>query len=99
MQTPHSHKEVVITEFNDALGSAKDSHPTHATMSFDGRYKTIIYHNHDLGELFDLKEDPGEFDNLWNDPATRDLKADLVLRHIDAVMATSSAGIERVGKF
>ena len=33
------------------------------------------------------------------DPNAKDLKAELILRHFDAVMATSSAGIERTGRF
>lgn len=94
-----SHKESVVCEFNDSLGSARESRPTHATMRFDGRYKTVVYHDHDLGELFDLKNDPGEFDNLWDDPSSQELRNQLVLKHLDAVMATSSAGIERVGRF
>ena len=93
------HKKSVVTEYNDALGSAKESPPTHATMNFDGRYKTVVYHGHNLGELFDLQEDPGEFNNLWEDPNVIELKSELLIRHFDAVMATSSAGIERTGKF
>lgn len=94
-----THKERVICEFNDALGSNADPRPTHATMSFDGRYKLIIYHGMDLGELFDLEQDPGEFENLWNDAQYAQLKSELLIAHIDAVMAGSSAGIERVGRF
>ena len=96
---PGFHKSSVVCEFNDALGSARESKPTHATMNFDGRYKSIVYHGHDLGELFDLQEDPGEFVNLWDDPEAQDLKLRLLHNHLDAVMATSSAGIERVGRF
>ena len=96
---PDHHKPVVVSEFNDALGSNADPKPTHATMSFDGRYKTIVYHGLELGEIFDLEEDPGEFDNLWADPQFADQKHQLILQHLDAVMATSSAGIERVGRF
>ena len=95
----HSHKQSVVCEFNDALGSARESVPTHATMQFDGRFKTIVYHGHGFGELFDLKEDPGEFINLWDDPNSQDLRHQLLLKHLDAVMATSSPGIERVGRF
>lgn len=93
------HKGVVVSEFNDALGSNENPKPTHATMSFDGRYKTIVYHGLDLGEIFDLEEDPGEFINLWTDARHAELKHQLILRHLDAVMATSSAGIERAGRF
>lgn len=95
----HVHKDRVVCEFNDALGSAIESVPTHATMTFDGRYKFIVYHDHGFGELFDLKDDPGEFTNLWDDPDHRELRGVLMHKHLDAVMATSSAGIERVGRF
>jgi arylsulfatase len=95
----HSHKDSVVTEFNDALGSAQFSLPTHATMNFDGRYKTIVYHGHGFGELFDLENDPGEFINLWDDPGSQTLRHSLLHNHLDAVMATSDAGIERIGKF
>lgn len=96
---PDFHKQSVITEFNDALGSARNSLPTHGSMNFNGRYKTVVYHDLNLGELFDLKEDPGEFNNLWEDPDHKDLKLELLHRHLDAMMATSSPGIERVGRF
>jgi arylsulfatase len=66
-------------------------------MYFDGRYKSIVYHGRNLGELFDLREDPREFVNLRDEPGTRDLRGDLLHRHFDAVMATSSAGIDRSG--
>ena len=96
---PDYHKKSVVTEFNDALGSAKNSLPTHGTMNFDGRYKTVVYHGLNLGEMFDLEEDPGEFTNLWNEPDRQELKLQLLHQHLDAIMATSSAGIERVGRF
>lgn len=96
---PGHHKDSVVCEFNDALGSAEESVPTHATMNFDGRYKSIVYHGHALGEIFDLQEDPGEFHNLWYEPDSQELKLQLLHKHLDAVMATSSPGIERVGRF
>ena len=34
---------------------------SHATMYRDDRWKLVVYHSHDLGELYDLREDPHEF--------------------------------------
>lgn len=95
----HEHKNHVVAHYNDALGSTARPMPTHASMYFDGRHKMAVYHGENLGELFDLHADPGEFDNLWDDPAARDLKAALLYRHLDAMMATSDAGIGRIGKY
>lgn len=93
---PATHKKHVVCEFNDALGSASNAASSHGSMYFDGRYKHIVYHGTELGELFDLETDPGEFDNLFHDPAHKDLRADLMRRHFDAMMATSGAGAERI---
>ena len=38
----------------------------YGTMVFDGRYKLSRFHTSKEGELYDLKEDPDEFLNLWD---------------------------------
>jgi arylsulfatase len=95
----HTHKAVVVSEYNDAMAAgttAQGRHDaSHGTMSFDGRYKTIMYHGHDVGEIYDLENDPGEFDDLWDKRGSEDLRCRLLKRHIDAIMATSDAGIRR----
>lgn len=58
-----------------------------------------IYHGAGLGELLDLESDPGEFDNLWRDPAQHGRRFALLRKHLDAMMATSSAGAERVAMY
>lgn len=93
------HKLRVVCEFNDALGSAAIPLPSHASMTFDGRWKHIVYHGLDLGELFDLQSDPGEFDNRFDDPSLADLRLELMRTHLDAMMATSDAGVERVAVY
>jgi arylsulfatase len=92
---PHRHKAQVVSEFNDSIGGPKHTDHTHGSMVFDGRWKSVVYHGHRIGELYDLHDDPGEFDNLWDVPAARDLKAERLKAHLDAMMATVSAGPPR----
>lgn len=96
------HKPHVFCEYHDAMAAGtvnltgRDFDASHGTMSFDGRYKLCVYHGHDLGELYDLQTDPDEFEDLWHDPDHRDLKMRLLVRHLDAFAATTSAGVERI---
>jgi arylsulfatase A-like enzyme len=55
-------------------------HTLHLLTRVDRRHKITVYKNRDYGELFDLESDPGEFHNLWNEPAAQALKADLLAR-------------------
>jgi arylsulfatase len=96
---PDQHKERVVCDFYDSVGYSQVDDPTQSTMTSDGRHKMVIYHRHNLGELFDLEADPGEFVDLWAEPAARELKAEVMLKHIDAVMATVSPGPRRVTQY
>jgi arylsulfatase A-like enzyme len=93
---PDFHKPRVICEYNDAIAH---TNATHGTMYFDGRYKSIMYHDQNIGELYDLEDDPGEFDNLWDDPEHSKLKCDLLAKHFNALMLSSSAGVYRTGSY
>lgn len=72
-------------------------HQIYATMMFDGRYKIAVHHGEEIGELYDLKEDPEEFHNLWNEEGYEGLQSRLVrecfdhsvLCNIDKVMGRS----------
>jgi len=93
------HKDVVVTDFNDSLGTSDVDHYTQASMTFDGRYKLAVYHSHKgLGELYDLEKDPGEFKNLWNDANHQKLKHKLIARHLDVMMGCVPPGIERISR-
>ena len=68
-----------------------------ATMYRDKRYKLAVYHGHEEGELYDLIEDPDEFDNLWHAPEKQDIKMDLLKQSFDASMFAMDIGPRRVG--
>jgi arylsulfatase A-like enzyme len=92
---PHRHKDCVVSEFKDSIGGPQHADHSHGSMVFDGRYKSVVYHGHRVGELYDTEADPGEFDNLWDDPGARELRLERLKAHLDAMMATVSAGPER----
>jgi predicted heme/steroid binding protein len=72
-------------------------HPDHsqASMVFDGRYKSVFYHGHDLAELFDHENDPHEFDNLWSQPDHEALKLAQMRLHMQTMMSTVDLGPPR----
>jgi arylsulfatase A-like enzyme len=92
---PHRHKDCVVSEFKDSIGGPQHADHSHGSMVFDGRYKSVVYHGHRVGELYDTEADPGEFDNLWDDPGARELKLERLKAHLDAMMSTVSAGPPR----
>ncbi len=92
--TDTPHRDFVRCEYYDAL-DLPDA--TLATMYRDGSHKLVVYHGHGLGELYDLRTDPDEFDNLWDDPDHQALKLELMHRSFDATMAAIDKGSERVG--
>jgi len=93
-QTPDTHRDYVRCEYIDALDLPDNSS---ATMFYDGRYKLSLYHSHNLGELYDLQEDPDEFNDLWDSPDHQQLKTDLLQQSFDATMLTLYSGLDRRG--
>lgn len=55
------------------------------------RYKLTIYAGKPYGELFDLKEDPMELNNLWSEPDYQALKASLKCQMLDAYILQDNA--------
>jgi arylsulfatase len=93
---PSVHRPFVLSEYHDALDRP---YASHGNMLFDGRYKLIVYPGHKVGELYDLQEDPHEFDNLWDRPGMLPIKAQLLKRLFDALMLATDEGQPRVGRY
>ncbi|HEX7066347.1 MAG TPA: sulfatase/phosphatase domain-containing protein, partial [Bacillales bacterium] len=68
----------------------------HLKTYVNERYKITIYYNQTYGELFDLEEDPHEVNNLWENPAYRDLKESLLLKYIWAELGKEPMWMPRI---
>lgn len=68
----------------------------HLKTYIDQRYKLTVYYNRDYGELFDLEDDPGEFNNLWDDPDAQELKAQLIMKLLFAEMGKEPLWMPRI---
>jgi len=62
----------------------------------DERYKITVHFQREYGEIYDLKEDPGELRNLWDRPERRALKTDLLQKMIYAEMGKEPLWMPRV---
>ncbi len=72
---------------NEAIGGVPRIHTL-----VDERWRMSLFDGVEWGELYDFQADPGEFVNLWDDPAHHDVKSQLMERllrieiaHIDRV--------------
>jgi arylsulfatase len=90
------HREYVRCEYHDALDR---SYASHANMLRTEKYKLVVYHGHEVGELYDLDEDPDEFCNLWDEADMQPVKSRFIKRLFDATMLAVDEGIDRVGGF
>jgi arylsulfatase A-like enzyme len=62
----------------------------------NNRYKLTVHFNQDYGELYDLEEDPGEYENLWDKPECQELKQNLLLKFIHGEMAKAPLPMPRI---
>ena len=93
---PGEHREFVRCEYMDCVDLPDHSY---ATMYRDRRWKLVVYHGHDLGELYDLEHDPYEFESLWDRPDHQRLKLELLQRSFDSSMLAMDPGPPRVSEY
>ncbi len=82
-----THREDVYSEHYD-LRLKRDRQVAQATMVRTQDHKLVVYHGEDTGELYDLRQDPGEHDNKWADPSYRAVRGELLLRLCDRMAET-----------
>jgi len=83
---PHRHRDDVYCESYNA--HVRYEPKAFATMVRTRRHKLVAVHGMEAGELYDLREDPGEIRNLWSDPAAADVKLALLKRLCDRMAET-----------
>ena len=66
-------------------------------MLRDDRYKLVVYHGIGLGELYDLEQDPGEFNNLWDETGSSEIKNNMILKSFDSSMMAVDLGPQCIG--
>jgi hypothetical protein len=59
----------------------------------------VSYHDRDVGELFDLVNDPGEFNNRWDDPTLVQVRFALMKQSFDALANAVDIGPKQVTQF
>jgi arylsulfatase A-like enzyme len=101
---PTRHHEYVRCEFYDTLDMkapyAFDEHEeTWATMYRNDRWKLVVYHTIEFGELYDLENDPDEFVNLWDDPDAQCAKRELMKKSFDASVRAIDIGPQLIGRY
>ncbi|MCB1121530.1 MAG: sulfatase-like hydrolase/transferase, partial [Verrucomicrobiae bacterium] len=91
-------RQSVRCEYFDALDSSfTGGTGSYATMYRNDRYKLCLYHTQGLGELYDLSEDPWEFNNLWVVPTYERIKHQMILDSFNNhVNLTTNVGSRRI---
>jgi len=96
--TVEDHREDVYCEAYNACNGHNGSTgvPSFATMVRTREYKLVAAHNQNTGELYDLKKDPNEHNNLWDDPGYAAAKSEMLFRLCNRMAFTVDPLPERI---
>jgi arylsulfatase A-like enzyme len=81
-------REDVYCEYLNAMPDHAQPTAT-CTMLRTTRYKLVVCHGVEPGELYDLDQDPQETQNLWDDPSYTTLKIKLLKKLCDRIAFTA----------
>lgn len=93
------HREAVRCEYYNALNPAHPRHSGFGTMYRTQKYKLNVYHGIEWGELYDLENDPHEFNNLWDVPYMQGVKLELMKKSFDASILCCDPGPELIAYY
>lgn len=94
----YTHRDGVYSEYYNG-NPAVNGKRLYLTMWRESNWKIVVHHGDELGELYDLENDPHELKNLWNDSAILNKKMDLMKRCFDASVFTMDPMPERKEPF
>jgi arylsulfatase len=95
-ESPYSGRDDIYCEY---YNSNPDKPAQYRTMVRTAEHKIIRDHGTDTGELYDLQQDPGEHDNLWETPNAQALKTEMLLRLADRMAQTADPLPPRIGVY
>lgn len=70
----------------------------HVTTYVNARYKISVYRHGDIGEVFDLQEDPNELNNLWDAPEGKEIKSKMLHEMVQGIMQSEPMKMPRVAQ-
>lgn len=73
---PEERPAVLIEDDGNRVSLGFQNAPRVRTLVTD-RFRMSIYQDEEWGEIYDLSSDPGEVDNLWDDPSMAEVKTSL----------------------
>jgi arylsulfatase A-like enzyme len=89
-----SHRDNVYCEY---YNSNPNEPAQFCTMVRTNEHKLVVFHGQELGELYDMREDPGETRNLWDVPDAQAVKLALMKLMTDRMAQTADPLPARVG--
>jgi arylsulfatase A-like enzyme len=82
-----SRRDMLMIEHEDNKPTPGFTAPANLRTLMTREHRITVYHGVEWGELYDLQADPGELCNLWDDPASLQVKTDLLQRLSQSLVA------------